>query len=89
MLSTKVSYGKQEANKYYIRHFHDDFRPLQIIIKEIKLYTDYMNILANKEFLKYIEIWNKNVDLFNRKHNKRGLYNKPTYNNEYISTKIC
>ena len=33
-----------------------------------------MNILANnKEFLKYIEIWNKIKDLFNEKFNKRGL----------------
>ena len=47
-----------------------------------------MNILAdNKEFLKYTEIWNKIVDLFNAKCNKRGLYNKPTYN-DYIKTKI-
>ena len=47
-----------------------------------------MNILANnKEFLKYIEIWNKIVDLFNIKNNKRGLYNKPTHD-KYIMTKI-
>ena len=47
-----------------------------------------MNTLANnKEFLKYTEIWNKIVDLFNEKHHKRGLYNNPVHNNKYI-TKI-
>ena len=48
-----------------------------------------MNILSNnKEFLKYIEIWNKVKFLFNEKFNKRGLCNRPVYNNEYIKTKI-
>ena len=89
MLSNKASYGKQGANKYYIGYLRDDFRPLCIIIKEIILYTDHMNILAdNKEFLKYTEIWNKILDLFNKKFNKRGLYNKPTHN-EHVRTKIC
>ena len=47
-----------------------------------------MNILANnKEFLKYIEIWNQIKDLFNEKFNKRRLHNKPAYNNEFIRTK--
>ena len=49
-----------------------------------------MNILANnKEFLRFIEIWNKIESLFNKKFNKRGLYNRPVYNNESIKTKIC
>ena len=53
------------------------------------MYTDYVNISANnKEFLKYIQIWNKIKDLFNEKFNKIGLYNKPVFNNEYIRTKI-
>ena len=57
MLSNKMSYGKHGANKYYIGYLSDGFRPLCIIIKEIKLYTDHMNILANNtEFLKYTEI---------------------------------
>ena len=48
-----------------------------------------MNILIdNKEFLKYVEIWNKIADLFNEKFNKRKLYNKPTHN-EHIRTEIC
>ena len=89
LLSNKVSYGKQGANKYYTGYFHDDFRPMCIIIKEIKLYTDPINILGNnKEFLKYIEIWKKIDALFNEKHNKRGLYNKPASNNEYVRPKI-
>ena len=66
MLFNKVSYGKQGANRYYIGYLSDDFRSVCIIIKERKLYTDHMNILANnKESLKYTEIWNKIVDLFN------------------------
>ena len=49
-----------------------------------------MNILANnKECLKYNEIWNKIVDLFNEKFNKRERYNRAVYNNEYIKTKTC
>ena len=48
-----------------------------------------MNVLVNNnELLKYIEIWNKIVSLFNKKFNKKGFYSKPTYNNEYIKTKI-
>ena len=47
-----------------------------------------MNLLAdNKELLKYIEIWNKIVDLFNKKHSKSVLYNNTIYN-ECINTKI-
>ena len=64
---------------------HDDFRPLHIIVKEIKLYTDYIFLANNKELLKQIEIWKKIEDLFNEKFNKRELYNKPTYN-ENIKT---
>ena len=52
MLSNKKSCGKQGANKCYIGYLNDDFRPLCVTIKEIKLYTDHMNISANnKEFL--------------------------------------
>ena len=48
-----------------------------------------MNVLANdNELLKYIEISNKIESLFNKKFNKNGFYSKPTYNNEYIRTKI-
>ena len=48
-----------------------------------------MNVLAkDNELLQYIEIWNKIEALFNNKFNKKGLYSKPTYNNEYINTKI-
>ena len=47
-----------------------------------------MNVLAdNDELLKHTEIWNKIVDLFNKKHNKIVLYNNTIYNNEYIKTK--
>ena len=72
-----------------IGYLSSDIRPLCIIIKEIKSYTDHMNILANnKEFLRYTEIWNKIVNLVNEKFNKRGLYNKSTHN-EHIKTNIC
>ena len=48
-----------------------------------------MNILANdKEFLKYIEIWNKIKDLFKNLSNKRGFNKEPIHNNKYIKTKI-
>ena len=73
MLSNKASYGKHGANKYYIRYLSGGFRPLCIIIKDTKLYTNHMNILAdNKEFLKYTEIWNKIKSLFNEKFDKKG-----------------
>ena len=42
-----------------------------------------MNVLRNnKELLKYIEIWDKIVDLFNKKHNERVLYNNTIYNDK-------
>ena len=48
-----------------------------------------MNVLADHdELLKYIEIRNKIKALFNKKFNKKGLHNRPVYNNEYIKTKI-
>ena len=94
VLSDKGSYGKQGANKYFIGYLTYDFRPLCIIIKEINLYTDHINILANSnEFLKYTEIWKMIEALFNEKfkrwlYNKKNwLYNKPTHNNEYIWNK--
>ena len=75
MLSNKIRYGKERANKYYTEYVRSTgFRPLHIIIKKIKLCTNHMNVLAdNKELLKYIETWDKIVDLFNKKHNKRVL----------------
>ena len=49
VLSNKASYGKKSPTKYYIGYLSDDFRPLCIIIKEIKLYTDRVNILADNK----------------------------------------
>ena len=68
VLSNKTPYGKEGANKYYIGYVENTgFRPLHIIIKKIKLYTNHMNVLAdNKELLKYIETWDKIVELFNK-----------------------
>ena len=33
-------------------------------------------------------MWSKIKTLINKKLNKKGLYNRPVYNNEYIKTKI-
>ena len=72
VLPNKTPYSKEGANKYYIGYVgNTGFRPLHIIITKIKLYTSHVNVLAgNKELLKYIEIWDKTVDLFHKKHNK-------------------
>ena len=84
LLSNKIPYGEHGTNKYYIAYLNGGFKPLHIIIKDIKLYTNHMNVLANvNELLKYIEIWNKIESLFNKKFNS-----KPTYSNKYIRTKI-
>ena len=57
VLSNKTSYGKHDANKNYISYLSDGFRPLCINIKNRKLYTNHMNVLANdNELLKYIKI---------------------------------
>ena len=73
MLSNKTPHGEYGANKYYIAYLSGGFRPLHIVIKNIKLYTDRMNVLANDhELLKYTEIWNKIEDLFNKTLIKKG-----------------
>ena len=88
-LSKKIPYSNHCANKYYIGYLSNNFRSLRIIIKEMKLYTAHVNILANnKEFSKYNEISNKIEASLNETFNKRGLQSRPTYNNEYIKTKI-
>ena len=57
VLSSKTSYGKHGANKYYISCLSNGFKPLCINIKNIKLYTNHLNVLANdNELLKYIKI---------------------------------
>ena len=43
--SNKTPYGEQGANKHYLAYLSGGFRPLSIIIKDIKLYTDHMNVL--------------------------------------------
>ena len=54
VLSNKTPYGEQGANRYYIAYLNRGLRPLHIIIKDIKLYTNHMNILADDN----MEIWN-------------------------------
>ena len=60
-LSNKSTYGEQRSCKYYIGYLRSTgFRPMHIITKKIKLYTNHVKVLVNNnEFLKYIEIWNK------------------------------
>ena len=54
MFSNKTPYGEYSANKYYIAYLTGAFRPLHIIIKDIKLYANHMNILANdNELLRF------------------------------------
>ena len=78
VLSNKTPYGEQGANKYYIAYLNGGFKPLYITIKNIKLYTNDMNVLANDdELLKHIEIWNKIEALFNKKFNKKTFHSKP------------
>ena len=75
VLSNKTPYGEQGADKYYITYLNGGLRPLHIIIKVIKLYTNHMNVLANdNELLKYIEIWNKIEALFSKKNFIVNLY---------------
>ena len=74
-LSNKAPSREQRSCKYYIGYQRGTgFRPLHIIIKKIKLYTNHMNVLAdNDELLKYIEIWNKIQAFFNKIFNiKKG-----------------
>ena len=47
VLSNKTPHGEYGANKYHIAYLSGGFRLLDIIIKNIKLYTDRMNVLAN------------------------------------------
>ena len=51
--------------KYYIVYLSGDFGPLHIIIRNIKLYTDRMNVLAHdNDTLKY----GKRLKLFSIKN---------------------
>ena len=75
MLSNKGPYDEKGANKYYIGYVGR--------IKDIKLHTHHMNVLANdNELLICIEIWDKIETLLNKR-----LHTRPVYN-EYIKTKI-
>ena len=73
----------------YVEHPNNEgILPLCIVIPQITLYTNYINISANeKEFLKYIEIWDKIKNLFKNLFNKM-FDSEPIYNNEFIRTKI-
>ena len=80
-LSNKTPYGKQGANKYYVGYLNGSFRPLNFAIKDTEPCANNMHVLTNHtKFLKYVEIWNWVVSLFN----------KTTSNNEneYIKAKI-
>ena len=47
VLSNKTPNGEYGANKYYIGYLSGGFKQLHIIIKDIKLYANNMNVLAN------------------------------------------
>ena len=67
VLSNKIPYGEKGRTKYYIGYLSGSFRPLGIAIKNTKLHTNNMNILANNnELLKHIKIWNRIESLFNK-----------------------
>ena len=89
MLSNKTSYGKHGANKNYISYLSDGFKPLCINIKNIKMHTNHINVLANdNKLLRYIKIWNKIETLFNEVTlNKKRFHCDPIHN-KYIRTKI-
>ena len=53
VLFNKIPHSQYGANKHYIAYLSSSFRPLHIIIKNIKLSTDRMNVLADdNELLK-------------------------------------
>ena len=58
VLFNKTPNGEYGANKYYIGYLNGGIKPLCIINKNIKLYANDINVLANdNELLKYINIW--------------------------------
>ena len=66
-LSNKTPYSDTGANRYYAGYLKNGYRPLSIIIKDTELCANNMHILTNcTNFLKYVEIWNKIVSLFNK-----------------------
>ena len=75
MLSNKTPCGKQGANKYYVGYLNDNFRPLNIVINHV--------LTDRAKFLKYVEIWNRIVSLFNKSPSRNFKYNI-----EYIKARI-
>ena len=89
VLSNKTPCGKHGANKYVIPYLSNDFKPLCINIKNIKLYTNRMNVLANdNELLRYIEVWNKIGTLFNEVTLDKKRFHCGPMHNKCIRTKI-
>ena len=71
VLSTNTPYGHKGANKHYVGYLSDSFKPLNIVIKDTETCAYNMHILACPDnFLKYIEIWDKIVSLFNKNTSK-------------------
>ena len=90
VLSNKTPYGRHGTSKYYSAYLSKVFKPFCINIKNIKFYTNRMDVLTNNnELLKYIEIWNKIKTLSDGVAlNKEGFHSHPIHNNKYIRTKI-
>ena len=84
MLSNKIPCGKQGANKYYVGYLNDNFRPLNIVIEDTELCANNMHVLTDHtKFLKYVEIWNRIVSLFNKSTSRNFKCNI-----EYIKARI-
>ena len=84
MLSTKTFYGNKGANKYYVGYLNDSFKQLNIVIKDTELCANNNHILTSPaNCLKFIEIWDKIVFLFNKDISKNFRYDT-----EYIKPKI-
>ena len=84
VLSTKTLHDNKGANKYYVGYLNDNFKQLNIVIKDTELCANNIHILTNHaNFLIYIDTWNKIVSLLN-KNTSRNF----RYDTEYIKPKI-
>ena len=83
VLSTKTPYGNKGANKYYVGYLDGSFKQLNVVINDTEMCANNMHILpSSPNFLKYIEIWDKIVSLFNKNTSKNFRYDI-----EYIKPK--
>ena len=69
VLSTKTPYFNKGANKYYVGYLNDGFKELNIFIKDTEQCVTHI-LPGSANFLKYIEICDKIVSLFNKNTSK-------------------